>query len=354
MPKKKGKIFNYDILKTGVSLNYFSVYLKYFSHKKFCLFRYRWYGLRDFLVLVPQRSSNVASESRVKILLSSLSIAVSNTNCPVPFFIQAQEPWQCYFLGVCQSRGSKTDFEMVHVKRTPLHCKYLTGLLTLFKSKIGPGTLTKPVGVSVRLTYVLKDWTSSTWSQEPPDFDFLGGEVLGVSELGKLPFGSTFDPIKELFLNATWPYLQENSVVDGESYSDLEPMQAPLWTVSVNTVDNPSCLLSEYYSEFVLLSRSKHTMSTLLGSMVDHIGLKSNDLSSSLNAITESKISALSKAVLKGDKNQRRQSEAIPQVEGPISPDILMVLLYFLFPDADSEMVSFFFCKKNRHVINLF
>lgn len=303
----------------------------------------RWYGLRDFLVLVPQRSINVASESRVKILLSSLSIAVSNTNCPVPFFIQAQEPWQCYFLGVCQSRGRKTDFEMVHVKRTPLHCKYLTGLLTLFKSKIGPGTLTKPVGVSVRFTYILKDWVNSVWTQEPPDFDFLGGEVLGVSELGRLPFGSTFDPIKELFLNATWPFLLENSVVDGESYSDLEPMQAPLWTVSINTVDNPSCLLSEYYSEFVFLNRSKHTMSTLLGRMVDNITSKSSDMSSSLSAITESKISALSKAVLKTDKSGRRQSEQIQQQsEGPISTDVLMMLLYYLFPDADSEKVSFF------------
>ena len=87
---------------------------------------------------------------------------------------------------------------MVHLKKIPAHCKHLTGLLTLFKQKImeGCGIRLDPVLVSIRFSYLLKDWTSSTWTQEPPDFDFLQGETLGVDELGKLPFGATYDPIK--------------------------------------------------------------------------------------------------------------------------------------------------------------
>lgn len=89
---------------------------------------------------------------------------------------------------------------MVNLKKVPAHCRHLTGgLLTLFKQKITEGysgVTLDPVVVSVRLSYALKDWTSSTWTQEPPDFDFLQGETLGVDELGKLPFGATFDPIK--------------------------------------------------------------------------------------------------------------------------------------------------------------
>jgi len=50
--------------------------------------------------------------------------------------------------------------------------------------------------VSARFSYLLKDWTNSTWTQEPPDFDFMQGETLGVAELGKLPFGATFDPVR--------------------------------------------------------------------------------------------------------------------------------------------------------------
>lgn len=74
------------------------------------------------------------------------------------------------------------------------HC---SGLLTLFKQKVeeGCGARLDPVMISVRFSYLLKDWTNSTWTQEPPDFDFMQGETLGVAELGKLPFGATYDPI---------------------------------------------------------------------------------------------------------------------------------------------------------------
>lgn len=68
----------------------------------------------------------------------------------------------------------------------------------MFKQKIGETSSMRmePVKVSIRFSYLLKDWTHSTWTQEPPDFDLLQGETLGVSELGKLPFGATFDPVK--------------------------------------------------------------------------------------------------------------------------------------------------------------
>lgn len=78
-------------------------------------------------------------------------------------------------------------------------CLYMlfSGLLALFKQKVGEGCGTRldPVMISVRFSYLLKDWTNSTWTQEPPDFDFMQGETLGVAELGKLPFGATYDPI---------------------------------------------------------------------------------------------------------------------------------------------------------------
>lgn len=40
----------------------------------------RWYGLRDFVVLTPARSFSVTSESKIKILLSSICIAINNSN----------------------------------------------------------------------------------------------------------------------------------------------------------------------------------------------------------------------------------------------------------------------------------
>lgn len=72
-----------------------------------------------------------------------------------------------------------------------------SGLLNLFKSRLGTSNTLQldPVRVSARFSYTLKDWTSFVWVQEPPDFDFLQGEV-GVSDLGTLPFGATFDPVR--------------------------------------------------------------------------------------------------------------------------------------------------------------
>lgn len=116
----------------------------------------------------------------------------------LPALVQVQEQWQKFYLGISVGAGSRVHFNMVHLKKIPPHCKHLTGLLTLFKQKIteGCGLRLNPVDISVRLSYLLKDWTSSTWTQDPPDFDFLQGETFGVNELGKLPFGATFDPIK--------------------------------------------------------------------------------------------------------------------------------------------------------------
>ena len=80
---------------------------------------------------------------------------------------------------------------------TVLLCSLIAGLLNLFKSKISSPVSLETVSVAVRFTYILTDWTSNNvWTQEPPDFDFLQGETLGVPELGKLPFGAIIDPIR--------------------------------------------------------------------------------------------------------------------------------------------------------------
>jgi Rab3 GTPase-activating protein catalytic subunit len=48
----------------------------------------------------------------------------------VPVFVQIHDPRQHYYMGVCEGKGIRFDFEMVHLKLTPPHCKYLTGNVT--------------------------------------------------------------------------------------------------------------------------------------------------------------------------------------------------------------------------------
>nr|CAD7443748.1 unnamed protein product [Timema bartmani] len=295
----------------------------------------RWYGLRDFMVLAPARGFDISTES--KDLNTNIPVIDSPVYCEsdtdlgqIPIFVQIHDPWQHFFMGVCEGKGVRSEFEMVHLRRTPPHCKYLTGLLNLFKSKIASPLSLEPVTVSVRFTYVLRDWTSSTWTQEPPDFDFLHGETLGVVELGKLPFGATFDPVSELQLFTTWPQLVENMVVDSESFSDFEPSNAPQWSVRVKMAEQPACLLSEYLSEFTQLCSSQGSMHELIGDlMAERAG---PSLSSSLNLLTESRVPTISKVVKRSKQPRKERSQ-----EGPITDDMLTPILYFLFPDADDN-----------------
>jgi hypothetical protein len=50
----------------------------------------------------------------------------------VPVFVQIREPQQHYYVGVCEVKGTRSEFEMVYLKRTPTHCKYLTGNMLSF------------------------------------------------------------------------------------------------------------------------------------------------------------------------------------------------------------------------------
>ncbi|XP_020283116.1 rab3 GTPase-activating protein catalytic subunit [Pseudomyrmex gracilis] len=288
----------------------------------------RYFGFREFLVLIPARKASLTDETRIKILLSSLTIATNNANCYIPALVQVQEPWQKMYLGGCAGKGTSVNLDMVHLKKVPPYCRYLTGLLALFKQKIGEGCGVRidSTKVSVRFSYLLKDWTNSTWTQEPPDFDFMQGETLGVAELGKLPFGATFDPVGELKLFATWPEMPDNVVVDSEGYSDLDPQLAPEWSVQVKMVTLPACLLSEYITDFLHLCNNTKSMVELLGENASYID---DTLSSALNVLTESKIPTISAVMSRGSVKKNKN------VEGPISEEILLPILYFLFPDAD-------------------
>ncbi|KAG5318252.1 RB3GP protein, partial [Pseudoatta argentina] len=297
-----------------------------------CMEIARYYGVREFLVLIPARKASLTDETRIKIVLSSLTIAANNANCYIPILVQIQELWQKMYLGCCAGKGTCVNLDMVHLKKVPPHCRYLTGLLTLFKQKIGEGCGVKidSVMVSARFSYLLKDWTNSTWTQEPPDFDFMQGETLGVAELGKLPFGATFDPVRELYLSVTWPQMSDNVVVDSEGYSDLEPQLAPEWSVQVKMVALPACLLGEYMSDFLHLCNNQKTMVELLGENASYMH-DEQMLSSAFSVLTESRIPTISAVV--GRANTKKNKN----IEGPISEEILLPILYFLFPDADEN-----------------
>uniref|UniRef100_A0A8C7PES9 Rab3 GTPase-activating protein catalytic subunit n=1 Tax=Oncorhynchus mykiss TaxID=8022 RepID=A0A8C7PES9_ONCMY len=312
-----------------------------FPPRAHCLVR--WYGMREFVVISPGANCEaVISESKCNLLLSSISISLANTGCQVPMFVQIQQKWRRMYHGECQGLGVRTDFEMVHLRKVPSQYNHLSGLLDIFKSKIGcPLTPLPPINIAIRFTYVLQDWQQYSWPQQPPDFDaLLGGEVGGV-EFGKLPFGACEDPISELHLATTWPHLTEGIVVDNDVYSDLDPLQAPHWSVRVRKADSPTCLLGDFLTEFFKLCSKKESTEEILGrGPVEEEG--KDDISHALSKLTEPtavpipKLS-VSNMVHSARKRIRRHRRVD---ESPLSNDVLNSILLYLFPDAAIDKSS--------------
>ncbi|KAM8933756.1 rab3 GTPase-activating protein catalytic subunit isoform 2-T2 [Pelodytes ibericus] len=298
----------------------------------------RWYGLREFVVISPAATDAVISESKCNLLLSSISIALGNTGCQVPVFVQIHQKWRKLYVGECQGPGVRTDFEMVHLRKVPNQYTHLSGLLDIFKSKIGcPLMSLPPINIAIRFTYILQDWQQYIWPQQPPDIDALVGGEVGGLEFGKLPFGACEDPISELHLATTWPCLTEGIIVDNDVYSDLDPLQAPQWSVRVRKADNPQCMLGDFLSEFFKLCRRKESTDELLGkSVFEENGKEAADISQALSKLTEPapvpihKLSVTS-MVHSAKKKIRKHRGAD---EAPLNSDVLNAILLFLFPDA--------------------
>ncbi|XP_027691412.1 rab3 GTPase-activating protein catalytic subunit isoform X1 [Vombatus ursinus] len=311
-----------------------------FPPRAHCLVR--WYGLREFVVIAPAANNDaVLSESKCNLLLSSVSIALGNTGCQVPLFVQIHQKWRRMYVGECQGPGVRTDFEMVHLRKVPNQYTHLSGLLDIFKSKIGcPLTPLPPVSIAIRFTYVLQDWLQYFWPQQPPDIDaIVGGEVGGL-EFGKLPFGACEDPISELHLATTWPHLTEGIIVDNDVYSDLDPIQAPHWSVRVRKADNPQCLLGDFVTEFFKICRRKESTDEILGrSTFEEEGRETVDITHALSKLTEPAPVPIHKLsvtnMVHSAKKKIRKHRGVE--ESPLNNDVLNAILLFLFPDAASD-----------------
>lgn len=288
-----------------------------------------WYGLQHFMILSTAHNVAVNNESQIKILLSSVNIVLSNSGCEVPIFVQIREKWQRCYQGVYETNGIRTNFEMVHLRRGPQHCKYLTGLLDLFKTKIASALPLEPVTVSVQLSYHLNNWLNSAWYQETHEID-NSAWFESDSVLSKLRFGVNFDPVSELYLNATWLKLPEHLVVDSENYSDFDPLQAPEWSVEVTMTEQPVCLLSECLGEFVTLCGINASLEDMLGDLVQS---GSGDSANPLDVLTESRIPTIASVIKRAAGHKLKVSKA----NAPIADDALVTILYYLFPDAEEH-----------------
>ncbi|XP_014676011.1 PREDICTED: rab3 GTPase-activating protein catalytic subunit-like, partial [Priapulus caudatus] len=292
----------------------------------------RWFGIREFLVINPEDIADaVIGESKCNILLSSICIALNNTNCQVPMFVQVHERWRKLYQGICEGPGIRTEFEMVHLKKTPKQCRHLSGLSKLFTDKVGCTSST--VKASVRFTYVVP--YHNVWHRDS-DFDTsLGGDHYRFPTFTDLPFGASEDPISELHLAVTWPSLAVEMISDNEVVSDLDPSRAPQWSLRVRMNKEPQCLLSQCLSEFASICHRNETQGELLGIPSDtEDGFTESDIGQALQKLTEPEISVPLPSVTHVMKQARRGIRKRVVEKAPLKPDMLNELLDFLFPDA--------------------
>ncbi|XP_017777642.1 PREDICTED: rab3 GTPase-activating protein catalytic subunit-like [Nicrophorus vespilloides] len=293
------------------------------SHGDYCLSL--WYGLEEYIVLSPLNSNSLVSESEIKILLSSLNAVVGNVNCDLPLFVQIREKWQRCYLGVFEGNGTRTNFEMVHLRKGPQHCQYLTGLVDLFKTKLMSPLPLDPIIVSVQTTYQLTDFGNYVWRQ-----DITDNEIENcTNSILMLPLGVTVDPIASINLKATWNDVPEMMIVDSENYSNFDPTQAEKWSVSVDITDQPICLLSDCLTDFLHVLGNASTIYDCLGDYA-----QPPETSNPLDLLTEPKVPTISSVLKRAARNSSRKTR---KGVAPLSEEVLVPMLYFLFPDAEED-----------------
>lgn len=302
----------------------------------------RWYGLRDFVVLSSRRRS-IIDISQIKLLQSSINLAVFESKCKVPVFIQGLHKEQDVYFGVYEFSEFRLSFDIVHLKQTPLNCKHLTGLLDMFKGKIGV-PYNNSVMVSVCLTYSLKDFLDSTYVS-PKKFEYRddSDDEDSSSDFKTLPFGVSDDPVHEIVLYTKWPWVVENVVYDSQTYTDFNPINAPVWSIRSRFDYSPVCYLSDFISEYLLLSESREALSEYY----TFINVKNRvDSSNPLNVLTESSIPSLPSIVSGIDASSYI-------IEGPLSENQVKKMLAYLFPDEEDDSL-FSYEEKTSEAVSIF
>lgn len=234
----------------------------------------RWYGLRQFFILMPFNQEPITSEDRGKLLLSSASIALSNTSCTIPFFVQLFASNRKFYSGISELPSIRINFDMIHFRETPDKYRYLSELLELYKEKLESPVTMQPVQVSIRFTYVLRDWDSayiykksSEAYQRLSDYDDYHDdfEDLNIGIAHAITAKSNEEPVVELQLGTVWPMLSEEVVVDSRVHTDLDPLLAPRWSLRTIFRENISGLFAEAAMKFCEMAASKEASDELYG-----------------------------------------------------------------------------------------
>lgn len=234
-----------------------------FASKAHCLVR--WYNLRKFIILTP-KGDTIISEDRVKLVLSSASIALSNIDCHVPIFLKIRNPRNNFYQGISEHYNIRGLYEMVFFKKCIKKYSYMSDLISLFREKTGCN-LNDPITATIRLNYCLdffelfveptEEFNGNEHNQDdqdelikmtmnlktkksPPRQQDMrtNASFQQVIEVLEDCLPHPYKILKFLHIAALWPPVSDKVITDSQVHSDLDPAEAPIWTIRVLTSDN--------------------------------------------------------------------------------------------------------------------
>lgn len=284
-----------------------------------------WYGLRDFVVIRNKRKA-LHDVSQIKLLQSSMSLAVSDSKCKIPAFIQVLYHEQDVYLGVVEHGEFRMSFDVIHLKTPPPSCKYLSGLLEMFKGKINVNYI-NPTMVSVCLSYSLKNFLNATYSSDKKSDNDDWDVVDFINVVSSLPFGVSVDPIHELVLYTRWPQVSENVVFDSQTYSDFNPLNSPKWSIRTRFDYSPVCYMADMLHEYLTLSESPEALSEYYNFLSSKN--RGREVANPFAKLTGDRISSL--------PGMSMLESGGYTIDGPLNELQMKKMFYYLLPDEDPE-----------------
>ncbi|XP_043200635.1 rab3 GTPase-activating protein catalytic subunit-like isoform X2 [Amphibalanus amphitrite] len=223
------------------------------------------FGVRRFITVRPSAEPGVNSESKARILLSSLHMALREAAWDIPMFVQVHRLAMQYFMGTCVGEGVLVEFYTILLKRAPPHLYYLSGLLDLFKQKLSARAV-PAVSVSLRLQYTVDDFGGLTYCGEAADPAELEAVLPDLDGETALPLDAAegLEPLAGLDLMACWHQVAETLLVE-DSYSQLNPRHAPLWRVRARPAARAVGLLGLCLKDVWMFCHRRDTFEDLVG-----------------------------------------------------------------------------------------
>ncbi|XP_067618904.1 rab3 GTPase-activating protein catalytic subunit isoform X2 [Eurosta solidaginis] len=286
------------------------------------------FGLQRFVVISPHESNNqyFSNPSEFCYLLSSVTVVAAEYYPTVPIFIQIYDAKYNLFLGVGMHATLRTNFDLVALKQSPTECRYLSGLLAIFKEKL-PVNCTQAITVSVRHTYTLQTLQVQLAMNVPFLKPLLKNgqvkfekEYLKTTKFIALPCGYFPDAATELFVVCNWIDTSEN-VIDSPLHTEFVPNKSS--NCSMCQKVHAVSYLSTCLKDFSKLYQCKDRLGSFVGSSLNE-NAEDGHIANALQHITDYHYRPKNDSDI---LNTRRK------ISGPLNEAELREFLAYLFPD---------------------